>query len=169
MKTDLDTKESEGKALTELFAPIARNKKGEFARRHNIPGGPSMIAQHQSGNRPISLDAAVAYAKAFNVPIDHISKRIANEIREAAKLLEPEKDGACEPIATYPVARERPLHPDELTAMQLDKVLDMLSACPERAELLRVLPLFVDTKSKHYRGRLHEILLTPNGINQKAA
>lgn len=74
------TQEEEAERLADKLRGINKSK---FARDHKIPGGPSMISQHLSGNRPISLDAAVAYATAFNCSIEEISPRIAINIARA--------------------------------------------------------------------------------------
>jgi SOS-response transcriptional repressor LexA len=68
------TPEEEAERLRNRFTGI--NKK-DFAERHKIPGGPSMLSQHLSGHRPINLAAAIAYAKGFGVPLTEISPRLA--------------------------------------------------------------------------------------------
>lgn len=60
-----------------------------FARSALIPGGPSMLSQHLSGHRPISLEAGIAYARGFGAPIDAISPSLARKVREAVALLDP--------------------------------------------------------------------------------
>lgn len=57
----------------------------KLARDFKIPGGPSMIYQHASGRRPISLPAALAYATAFNCSLEDISPRLA-KLAESAQL-----------------------------------------------------------------------------------
>ena len=44
-----------------------------------------MLSQHLSGNRPLNLAAATAYAKGFKVPLQEISPRLANEVAAATK------------------------------------------------------------------------------------
>lgn len=44
-----------------------------------------MIGHHISGRSPISLDAAIAYARAFGLPLEKISPRLAQEVQGAAK------------------------------------------------------------------------------------
>lgn len=44
-----------------------------------------MLSQHLSGNRPLNLAAATAYAKGFGVALHEISPRLANEVSEATK------------------------------------------------------------------------------------
>lgn len=44
-----------------------------------------MLSQHLSGNRPLNLAAATAYAKGFKVPLHEISPRLANEVAAATK------------------------------------------------------------------------------------
>lgn len=81
------TVEQEAQHLRRRFEAV-RNKAA-FARQHGIPGGPSMQSQHLSGHRPMSLDAAVAYAKGFGVPLREISPRLANGVAAAHAVAEP--------------------------------------------------------------------------------
>ncbi|WP_155637577.1 helix-turn-helix domain-containing protein [Burkholderia cepacia] len=78
------TAEEEGSALGRRFEGIDR---ADFARRHNLSSSASLIYQHITGRRPISMKAAVEYAAAFGCPLDEISPRIALEVEEAARLL----------------------------------------------------------------------------------
>jgi len=64
--------------------------KAKFARDHKVRGGASMISQHISGNRPISLDAAVAYARGLGCTLAEISPRLDLEIKKAKNLTEKE-------------------------------------------------------------------------------
>lgn len=71
------TRAEEAARLKERFKTVQNQAK--FAREHSVPGGASMLSQHMSGNRPISMEAAVAYARAFKVPLAEISPRLAKE------------------------------------------------------------------------------------------
>ena len=44
-----------------------------------------MISQNVSGNRPISLDGAMAYARGLGVPISAFSPRIAAQLKKASE------------------------------------------------------------------------------------
>lgn len=66
---------NEAKKLSELFKRVSN--RAEFARTWKVPGGASMIYQHLNGIKPISLEAALIYSQAFNVPLEEISPRIA--------------------------------------------------------------------------------------------
>ena len=57
----------------------------KLARDFKIPGGPSMIYQHASGRRPMSLPTALAYATALNCKLEDISPRLA-KLAESAQL-----------------------------------------------------------------------------------
>ena len=74
-KMKIWTTQEEGENLKRLFAGI---NKAEFARNHKFPGGDSMISQNISGHRPMSLEAAVIYTKAFDLsfilPSDNFCK-----------------------------------------------------------------------------------------------
>lgn len=62
------------------------NRK-EFAALHSIPGGDNMIYQHITARRPISREAAIAYAKAFDCGLEEISPRVAAEVLELAAMI----------------------------------------------------------------------------------
>jgi hypothetical protein len=78
------TTEEEAAALERRFANV---NQAEFARTHRVPGGPSMVTQHIKANRPIGLEAALAYAKGFKCGLSDISPRLAAEIAAAVPLL----------------------------------------------------------------------------------
>lgn len=77
------TPEQEAENLRLLFKGV--KNKAAFAKQFKVPGGPSMLSQQCSGNRPINLAAATAYATGFGVSIDRISPRLAKELEEANK------------------------------------------------------------------------------------
>ena len=66
--------EEEAARLGEKFKSV---KQAQFAKDYKVPGGPSMISQHIKGHRPISLEAALAYAKGFGCKLEEISPRLA--------------------------------------------------------------------------------------------
>lgn len=75
--------EDEAHELAKRFANVNR---AEFARTHSVPGGAAMIYQHITGRRPISLEAAMAYARGFNCPLESISQRLAAEATLALQI-----------------------------------------------------------------------------------
>lgn len=75
------TPEQEGALLAKL---LGTRSKAQFARDHDVPGGPSMLSQHLSGHRPIGLKAAAAYARGLGVPVEAFSPRLARQIKAAA-------------------------------------------------------------------------------------
>lgn len=75
------TPEEEAKRLRERFSAV--KSKAAFARENHLPGGASMLSQHLSGHRPLSLSAATAYAKGFGVTLWEISPRLAREVAAA--------------------------------------------------------------------------------------
>ena len=79
---DIWTQEQEAANLTRLFEGVGN--KAAFAREFRVPGGPSMLSQHCSGNRPINLEAAMSYASGLGVGIDKISPRIARQLALAS-------------------------------------------------------------------------------------
>lgn len=60
--------------------------KAQFAKDNNVPGGASLMSQHQSGHRPIGLDAALAYARGLNLPLSAIGPRFARLARDVVRL-----------------------------------------------------------------------------------
>ena len=74
------TKKEEAEHLSARFKDV---NKAKFAREHAVPGGASIISQHISMNRPISLEAASAYARGFNCSLAEISPRLALEVNQA--------------------------------------------------------------------------------------
>lgn len=70
------TTEHEAENLRKLFG--ATNQRA-FALKHGIPGGPAVVNQHLHGTTKISLLSGLLYAEAFNVPLHHISQRLALE------------------------------------------------------------------------------------------
>lgn len=82
--------EEEAKALSERFASVNR---AQFARDFQVKGGQAMIYQHINGLRPISLEAALSYARGFKCSLNEISARLAQELADAARYLEPPTAG----------------------------------------------------------------------------
>jgi len=126
------TTEQEAANLKRLLAGV--KNKGEFARRWNVPGGASMMSQHQSGHRPIGLDAAIAYAKGLGVSLEEISPRLARKVTSVAipdsfqEARKPDRlSGALELVAN---AMQ---HADDLTLAQVRPLLTYLVDMPKRA------------------------------------
>jgi SOS-response transcriptional repressor LexA len=76
--------------------------QAQFARLHGVPGGASMLSQHIKGRRPMSLEAAIAYAKGFKCSIAEISPRLAKEVREAENTQSNYANLAAHSIETAP-------------------------------------------------------------------
>lgn len=80
------TPEEEASRLSARFAQIKElwgMGQAKFARTFNVPGGASMVSQHIKGRRPLSLEAAGAYAKGFGCDLIEISPRLAKEVMDA--------------------------------------------------------------------------------------
>lgn len=75
------TPEEEGARLKAL---LGDRNKAQFAKENHVPGGPSMLSQHLSGHRPISLGAASAYARGLGVAVEAFSPRLAKAIAGAS-------------------------------------------------------------------------------------
>lgn len=73
----------EAAQLAKLFESV--DNRAQFARDHSVPGGQAGIYQHITGNRPISLEAAIAYASGFKCSLREISPRWADLVTEASK------------------------------------------------------------------------------------
>lgn len=94
----------EAENLNRLFEGVNRAK---FARDYDVPGGQSMIYQHIRGMRPISLDAAKAYARGFSVPLSEISARLADEAGSAVMM---DVARVAPMTADTPALQDRPGH-----------------------------------------------------------
>lgn len=77
--------DEEAERLAERFKGV---NQAEFARRFEVPGGPSMLSQHIKGRRPMNMDAALAYMKGFGVRLDEISPRLAKQMYDSLRELE---------------------------------------------------------------------------------
>ena len=118
--TDIWSPEEEAKRLEQRFEGV---NQADFARRHQIPGGASMVSQHIKGRRAISMEAAVAYAKGFGVALAEISPRLDCLVRAASPLVGSGASRLLPPQAT-------PTH----TVFQLGQFLLPLS--PTRRQIL---------------------------------
>lgn len=103
---------SEARRLDERMKAISNI--AAFCREHGKPLSPAMIYQHRKGLKPISLDAAVVYARAFGCALDDISPRLAAMVAAV-----PIHSGAGYPTAK--ITRLQTAEPsnmlEELTAM----------------------------------------------------
>jgi hypothetical protein len=82
--TKLWTVPEEAERLARRLAAVPN--KAAFARENRVPGGASMLSQHIHGHRPLSMEAAMAYSRGFNVPLEEISPRLAELALAAAQL-----------------------------------------------------------------------------------
>lgn len=96
---DRTTKEDEGRALAKLMQGV---NQADFAKSNELPGGASMLSQHLSGHRPISLVAAGIYARGLGVPISSFSMRLA---QDAANLRAAEQSDVGERIEIKRIAQ----------------------------------------------------------------
>lgn len=78
---------TDAERLEQRLAGFDRGQRAAFARDHAIPGGVAAMYQHAKGIRPISIDAAIAYAKAFRCGIEDISPSVAAKALEVAALI----------------------------------------------------------------------------------
>lgn len=88
-------KKEEGAALERLF--VGRNQ-AQFAKDHSLPGGASMLSQHISGNRPISLKAAKIYSRGLKVNISQFSPRLARVIQSLQSINQEDEQLSVTPI-----------------------------------------------------------------------
>lgn len=109
------TNEEEAANLKARFLKV--NRAG-FARENSLPGGQALIYQHITARRPISLEAALIYAKGFGCALEEISPRIARETANAAKQV-----GVNHPLHAAQDANIKDAHP-----MHLQWVSDAESA-----------------------------------------
>lgn len=134
------TKQEEAEALKRRFMDV--ENRADFAREFNVPGGDSMINQHITGHRSISLKAAVAYAKGFGCSLEEISPRHANAAKQAAILLP--SDGIVSQKRP-PTKREQRI--DAIIALLQKIDIDGLAVMLERAkDAARDYPLAKETR-----------------------
>jgi len=128
------TLQEEAANLRRLLSTV--KNKAQFAREYGVPGGASMLSQHQSGHRPIGLDAAMAYARGLGVPLSEISPRLANRV---AKLPNYNNSTSVLPVpdADLPHSLETVANAlqrsDDLTLAQIRPLLERLVDTPARA------------------------------------
>ncbi|MGZ0105182.1 S24 family peptidase [Achromobacter sp. KK8] len=113
------TIEEEAAALRKRFEGVNR---AAFARDHQVKGGQAMIYQHITGRRPISVEAAMAYASGFQCSLEEISPRLAIEAQKAAALSSEVPVAAPGPAISWPFssiseAAVRALPPSKLNAL----------------------------------------------------
>lgn len=114
------TIEEEASNLRERFKGVNR---AAFARTNEIKGGQAMVYQHITGRRPLSLEAAMAYAKGFNCSLADISPRLALEVGKAATLTAESPALPDAPILIWPFPSisekdVRNLGPSQLSALE---------------------------------------------------
>jgi len=106
-----------------LRALMANRNQAALAREHKFPGGASMLSQHMSGNRPISLRSGVAYAKALGISLDAFSPRLAREANATSVVAHPLiLDAYTVPTLTWEqlMSSQKDLPPEFKATMQDD-------------------------------------------------
>ncbi len=71
---------NDAERLAERFKSIPNRAK--FARDFSVPGGQAMIYQHINDLKPISIEAAIAYANGFGCSIAEISPTIMATLKK---------------------------------------------------------------------------------------
>lgn len=101
------TQDEEAANLKRLLSTVGN--KAQFAKDNSIPGGASMLSQHQSGHRPIGLEAGLAYAKGLGVTLAEISPRLAKMVQDVPKLTAETADSNVEPALELKKSRRIPV------------------------------------------------------------
>lgn len=127
------TSAEEAENLAKRFQGVNRK---EFAAHHSIPGGDNMIYQHITARRPISREAAVAYARAFNCGLEEISPRVAVEVLELAALIGNPSSVVGAATATPSCTLEK-LRPESRTLIHAIVDADKHGVSPEALNLLK--------------------------------
>lgn len=135
----MDTRDTERENLRLL---LGEREKKAFAREIGLSGGPSMLSQHLSGHRPISLEAAICYASGLGVSIRALSPRLAELLAAAQTLTDQAQD---EP--------RHPLHPESPRAQ--DQGQDIAE---QIARLVATLP---PARWRSVRAQLDDLALHP--------
>lgn len=100
------TEIEEAEELRRRFVELKANEgigRAEFARKNKLKGGDAIIYQHINALRPISREAAIAYAKGFNCSLEEISPRLALEAMESKDLLQPTGEDRSLDLLAQPV------------------------------------------------------------------
>ena len=117
-----------------LHALIKDLKWTKFARDFAVPGGASMIYQHTTGRRPISLKAGLAYARGLGCALESISPRLA-------QLAQSVRDSTEDvPIQTRTLTRQEHILLDlfaGLTPKQQNEEIRKLAVAKEHNDDLR--------------------------------
>jgi len=133
------TKQEEAEALKRRFIDV--ENRADFAREFKVPGGDSMINQHITGHRSISLKAAIAYANGFGCSLEEISPRHANAAKQASILLPSDNIVSQK---RPPTKREQRI--DEIVALLQKTDIEGLAVMLERAkDAVRDYPLAKQT------------------------
>lgn len=117
--------DAESDSLKRLFSSVTN--RAAFARQHKLRSDPSLIGQHMSGHRPISLEAGIEYAKAFGVSLEEISQRLAALVRQATAVMSAPPDG---PSAPWPF--------DSIEADRWDRLSERQKGMVESAALKEI-------------------------------
>ncbi len=123
-----------------------------------------MVSQHTSGHRPLSLDAATAYARGLGVSLSEISPSWAAKVAAAAAVLGPANvPQANEPRALYPA------EPVSLDAA-IKRLDSALCTAPEQSR--PAIGLNMDGWARAgggepWRGLVASLLGAPNGKLQR--
>lgn len=70
---------ADAERLKELFIKKVKTTAREFGEKYEI-GSPSILSHHIHGNKPLSLDALLKYARGLNVPPSAISPTLAKRL-----------------------------------------------------------------------------------------
>ncbi len=119
--------EEEAERLGKRFAYLKQATgmgQAKFARDYSVPGGPSIVNQHIKGHRPISMAAAISYAKGFGCPLAEISPRIALEVESASGI----NAGAGTPAVEQPNSLAVITPPD--LRQTLERLAYFVGECP---------------------------------------
>lgn len=120
-KMNVWTIKEEAENLRRLFVGV---NKAKFARTFKMPGGASMLSQHCSGHRPMSLEAAICYARGFNCNLENISPRLALEIKKASNLSNDDKNSDY--VEQFNI-KDFSKYTDKLNNAQNEKLEELLS------------------------------------------
>lgn len=140
---------------------MSGRNQAAFAREHQVPGGASMVTQHITGHRPVSVDAAMAYAKGFGVSLADVSPTAAARVAEAAALLAPTPTPTPAPAAAPDLAAALPVVLSALAGLPPARAASVRA----QLELLMRHPEMRDD----VLGELQALLQTQPGKHQAAA
>jgi hypothetical protein len=156
--------DAEAETLRKLLGD--RSKKS-FAESIKLPGGASMLSQHLSGNRPISLEAGICYAAGFGIHLRELSPRLADLAKSASAAVSTEVDPILQYLMTELDSSE-PVTLDQIRVLVGDKSSPSKVRESDQPTRREIVARFVDSmiempaaRYASFRAQLDQVIQRP--------